>query len=860
MGRVVVDAGQRLEDVLGRENVEDYSPVFAGNPVGDEGPFSEIVNQDKAIAELVESLSLGMYATLNLGSPGVGKSSATNALVKTLERLDRGEEVTGRYSCEIKEFFDELKSRPRGDIIGLWNPREYSKPIIFRSKTRKEDETLTDIVVEEVDRWLETIKREGLALAYRQSTFLRTADELSAAYLQSDMSGRGWSASWEGEGVGRRLRIKSDDTESAVRLETSMNETILSLGKRYLFHNVVAATDDLLARGCAIFGEIDGEFVGMMQGEFEVQIANLLTEHIGRLDEYRKKWAETEPILSGWYGDVQDFLQRKRNMDLLVQGFLHQTGNMAISNKKEQPNLIQLADFSFAEGDFIQADVGNSQTFQLQMLVQPALLYQENDFDTLVIRQPSAFNPMELFGRIDGDQFENPHQVPIQHHIHLGILSNADVLVLDDALADVVKDDFIRTPLMTYLQDGAIRLVHNGAEVKIEGGCRIFANETTDPFYRQIYEGTEPKYDEGLARRFDIVTWDGTAEHSERTVRNFPQIIENARRKSIAKRGRAVTITPDAMNLLYHNLLLDSGDRDLFPLTIGQYNVNLFERLLARSKNGTVDAESVREFFWAERNHVAERTLARDLVAQNPFPADMRAVGRANYLFAINAGIGGAGQVIAAVTNKRGRVHSLDVESRMTDETFRKGVLTTESWINGNFGPLDLEMVFRVDQNSPIGGPSCGTANTYAVLSALGNIPILQHTYSTGEILDLEGTVGPIGHVYEKTRGAWNYHWRRYGKSADAMATILIPEGNSRELVRSLQFDSELQEAIAEGQLQIRTHDTVWDGFAFLSGLDAEIYRPSIAAELRRREREVALHEYTSRRPFMGAAIKRMLG
>jgi predicted ATP-dependent protease len=362
-----------------------------------------------------------------------------------------------------------------------------------------------------------------------------------------------------------------------------------------------------------------------------------------------------------------------------------------------------------------------------------------------------------------------------------------------------------------------------------------------------------PQYDHGMARRFAQIKWRSSAEHSESTIRNFPTILRQARMKI---EDGAKGFTPEAANLLYQHLLAENEPIMEIPMRIGAINAALFERILQRAAlrgHELVDAGDVKEFLWSQRNLAQERAIIAGTLFDVPRSGlehtDMM-IGQGNMLVVIEDEYGAVRRNHAVVTGRLGQMKSIDMDSKLTDETYIKGVLTVDTWLQRHFGPLNLEIHMRMSADG-LAGNSATAVHTYAAMSALGKIPLRQDVYVTGNINDPQGHIGVIGGVYEKARGALLFHnsYRQRERLDERPLTILVPEGNVRELLRKTLFDDEMRDAIESGRMRIDTHENVWEGFEKLCGLDRKQYEPAIRSRIKELETAAIEMSYALRHP-----------
>ncbi|HSL81666.1 MAG TPA: S16 family serine protease [Thermoanaerobaculia bacterium] len=108
-------------------------------------------------------------------------------------------------------------------------------------------------------------------------------------------------------------------------------------------------------------------------------------------------------------------------------------------------------------------------------------------------------------------------------------------------------------------------------------------------------------------------------------------------------------------------------------------------------------------------------------------------------------------------------------------------------------------------------GDSASSAELYALLSAIGGIPLRQAVAVTGSV-NQHGEVQPIGRVNEKVEGFFDV-CRRKGLTGEQ--GVLIPRAN----VKHLMLRPDVVEAVREGRFHVWAVSTVDEGMEILSGL-----------------------------------------
>jgi len=195
-------------------------------------------------------------------------------------------------------------------------------------------------------------------------------------------------------------------------------------------------------------------------------------------------------------------------------------------------------------------------------------------------------------------------------------------------------------------------------------------------------------------------------------------------------------------------------------------------------------------------------------------------VGQINGLAVLQLGNHAFGQpsrITATVRMGRGDVVNIEREVNMSGPLHSKGVLILASFLNARYAvdePLALSASLVFEQSyGGVDGDSASSTELYALLSAIGRIPIKQSLAVTGSV-DQSGRVQAIGGVNEKIEGFFDL-CRERGLTGEQ--GVLIPETN----VKNLMLRSDVVEAVLAGKFQIYPIAHIDEGIEMLTGLPA---------------------------------------
>jgi predicted ATP-dependent protease len=163
-----------------------------------------------------------------------------------------------------------------------------------------------------------------------------------------------------------------------------------------------------------------------------------------------------------------------------------------------------------------------------------------------------------------------------------------------------------------------------------------------------------------------------------------------------------------------------------------------------------------------------------------------------------------------------GVIH-IERETEMSGPTHDKGVLTLIGYLGGTYAqhqPLSLSASLTFDQlYGGIDGDSASSAELYALLSSLSQIPIRQGIAVTGSV-NQRGEIQTIGAANEKIEGFFDI-CRARGLTGEQ--GVLIPATN----VIHLMLREDVIEAVRQGKFHIWPITTIDEGIELLTGVPA---------------------------------------
>jgi len=165
---------------------------------------------------------------------------------------------------------------------------------------------------------------------------------------------------------------------------------------------------------------------------------------------------------------------------------------------------------------------------------------------------------------------------------------------------------------------------------------------------------------------------------------------------------------------------------------------------------------------------------------------------------------------------------SIEREVQMSGSLHDKGVFVAQGYLAHRYG-RDLPLCFSASVGfeqlyGGIEGDSASSAIVYALLSALGRLPITQALAVTGSVNQF-GEIQAVGGVNEKVEGFYDACVALAGSAEDLDGSqgVLIPAANAGELM----LRTDVVEAVRAGRFHVRAIATIDEGMSILTGLPA---------------------------------------
>jgi predicted ATP-dependent protease len=174
-------------------------------------------------------------------------------------------------------------------------------------------------------------------------------------------------------------------------------------------------------------------------------------------------------------------------------------------------------------------------------------------------------------------------------------------------------------------------------------------------------------------------------------------------------------------------------------------------------------------------------------------------------------------RITARIRLGEGDLVNIEREVDLSGPIHSKGVLILSGLLGARYAtdrPLSFSATLAFEQSyGPVDGDSASAAELFALLSAIGGVPLRQDLAITGSI-NQHGDVQPIGGVNEKVEGFFDVCVAR---GLTGRQGVIIPGSN----VSHLMLRQDVVDAVAAGRFHVHAISTVDEGIELLTGLPA---------------------------------------
>ena len=484
-------------------------------------------------------------------------------------------------------------------------------------------------------------------------------------------------------------------------------------------------------------------------------------------------------------------------------------------------------------GQFVQ---GDKQQVQQPEGLSPATDFSEKKYKINVLvdnshqvgapvvveRNPTYIN---LFGKVEKESYMGTMFTDFTL-IRPGSLHRANGGYLIIPVEDLLRNSFSYDSLKRALRDKEVEIEEIGE--KLGFATTKGLKPESIPLDVQVILIGEANlyhlllgYDNDFRELFKVKAEFGTS--MERTEEN-----EIAYLSFLSKLSESEQIPPfnrEAMAKMVEYGTRLAGNRDKLSTAFRDIADVAREAGYYSQSNGVIGGEDVLKAIEerAYRSNLIQEIINESIEDQTFFiDITGKKVGQLNGISVLDLGdiaFGRPNRITAVTAVGRKGLIDIEREAKLGGSIHTKGVMILTGFLNRVFAkkqPLTLFASLTFEQSyGRIDGDSASSAELYALLSSLSDLPIQQGIAVSGSVNQM-GEIQPVGGINEKIEGYFEV-CKRLGLNGEQ--GVMIPAANQRHLM----LKEEVVEAVRQGQFRIWAIETVEQGIELLTGFPAGV-------------------------------------
>ena len=366
----------------------------------------------------------------------------------------------------------------------------------------------------------------------------------------------------------------------------------------------------------------------------------------------------------------------------------------------------------------------------------------------------------------------------------------------------------------------------------------------TNPYFPQVV-GLKPEPVQ-IDTKIILIGNESTYDFLYNTDEDFPKLFKiTAEFDSVMERSEESTrqYMGFARKVCAEERLLPIGTSGLAAIV--EYGARVSEFRNKLTTRFSLIADLIRESdYWARRKGLSsiERTAVESALEERKFlynlpeekideqflsgeiliSLDGTAIGKINGLAILDRGYYSFGRPVV-ITARTAPGHdgiiNIERESGLSGEIHDKGVFILQGYLQTMYArdfPLSIRASICFEQSYiEVDGDSASSAEIYALLSAIAEIPLRQDLAVTGSMNQI-GEIQPVGSVTEKIEGFYEI-CKKTGLTGTQ--GVIIPRLN----LPNVMLGKEVQQAVRDGVFHVYAISTVAEGIEILTGIPAGV-------------------------------------
>ncbi|MGI9408286.1 MAG: Lon protease family protein [Hyphomicrobiaceae bacterium] len=328
-------------------------------------------------------------------------------------------------------------------------------------------------------------------------------------------------------------------------------------------------------------------------------------------------------------------------------------------------------------------------------------------------------------------------------------------------------------------------------------------------------------HDPEFARFFKVAAdFDDNLKRTDENTTAYASLIA-----SIAETHETLPLDASGVAAIIEHGSRLAGDNEKLSIEVGRIADIVREaNFRAKELNQDVITDGDVKHTIAQQIHRADRLRERseETMIRNTILVDTdgEVAGQINGLSVLSLGqfaFGRPSRITASVRVGAGRVTDIEREVQLGGPLHSKGVMILWGYLASRYAqnvPLSLAASLVFEQSyGGVDGDSASSAELYALLSALSEVPIKQSYAVTGSVNQL-GEIQAIGGVNEKIEGFFDLC---KAKGLTGRQGVLIPSAN----VKHLMLREDVVEAVREEKFAVHSVESIDQGIEILTGQPA---------------------------------------
>lgn len=439
----------------------------------------------------------------------------------------------------------------------------------------------------------------------------------------------------------------------------------------------------------------------------------------------------------------------------------------------------------------------------------------------LSIKYPSSFSDEEMWGKVakpksvsketkneeeDDDDDEATDKPP--HRCYTpGYLMEASVLVLVDNMQgffkavlgdEVQKSAARRQTILTLMESGDLIVEKHGITYKIHSPVMFVGCDNDNPFVKfSTYNTEEYDDDHAMERRFVVQDWGDLAHNTPQTRRGSIGVIMEGIKDFNAKNSSRVSFSPEVTD----RLLVNYSSPDMIRLDYDYLrNHEVFALASFALTKGRDHKLTLDDLIALERER-EPKTRFRHVNRRFEDRIEDLPERRVGEVFGIGLYSGGAGDLmpirsgvlLELATAEKNFVHhdtatGFDAPRGMNSADTNKGYFEAVDYLKKLLGqPVRFVTKTTFHQEAGAEGPSASLPILLSLHSAFSGHDVYTNTAFTGTVSFSDGTIGPIGGVYDKALTVWKANERMQQFGRRQPMRFVFPAENYVELKHQLK-------------------------------------------------------------------------